>query len=57
MDVVSIVVSFGRYGGFYWRRRPSPRICLGWMIVVAIPVEFEDLLPFASHESYRPRRP
>lgn len=35
-----VAVSWGRWGGFYWRRGETWRLCLGW---VALTVFFEDL--------------
>ena len=39
-----VLLSFGRYGGFYLRRGFSTRLCLGWFAITFIPSDDELLL-------------
>jgi hypothetical protein len=41
---MSFVLSFGRYGGFYFSRGWSTRLCLGWVAITWLPAEIDDLL-------------
>ena len=40
---MSLVLSWGRWGGFYIYRGYTKRICLGWVALTFVPEEFEDL--------------
>lgn len=41
---MSIILSFGAYGGFYCRWNYSFRLCLGWVALTIIPVDLDTLL-------------
>lgn len=41
---MSIVLSFGRYGGFYINRGYSFRVCLGCIALTVIPQDFDILI-------------
>jgi hypothetical protein len=45
---MSIILSWGRYGGFYCH---SGRLCLGWVAVTVIGREIDDVI-----EEYLARR-
>ena len=38
---MSIIIAFGRYGGFFIARGWSTRIALGWMAITFMPVDFD----------------
>jgi len=40
----TISFSWGRYGGFYFYRGFSTRLCLGWFALTFIPAEIDDIL-------------
>lgn len=40
----TIAISWGAYGGFYFVRKFSTRICLGWVAITYIPLEFDDMM-------------
>jgi len=37
-------ISWGNYGGFYFRKNYSTRICLGWIAFTYLPVEIDDII-------------
>ena len=39
---ISIIFSFGKYGGFYFYRRWATRICFGWFAITFIPEDIDD---------------
>lgn len=41
---MSMVISFGRYGGFYFMRGNTTRLCLGWMALTYLPADLDDTL-------------
>lgn len=40
----SITIGWGKYGGFYFIRGFSTRICLGWISFTYFPDEIDNLL-------------
>jgi len=50
---MSIVLSFGRYGGFYIHNGFTKRICLGWMALTFIPKDIDIILAQAGYPSDR----
>ena len=40
----SITLSWGEYGGFYFNRGYSTRLCLGWIAITYFPDEIDDIL-------------
>lgn len=40
----SIVISIGKYGGFYYHNEYTKRICLGWIAITYIPQDFDDMI-------------
>jgi hypothetical protein len=43
----TLAISWGKYGGFYFKRGSMIRICLGWLAITYIPMEIDDLLKIA----------
>ena len=41
---MSIVLSFGSYGGFYFHRGYSTRLCLGFVAVTFFPCDIDKVL-------------
>lgn len=41
---MTIMFSFGKYGGFYFSRGFTWRLCLGWMAITLIPSDDDILL-------------
>lgn len=41
---MSIVISIGKYGGFYFYRKHTTRLCLGWIAFTYLPNEIDDLI-------------
>lgn len=41
---MSICVSLGAYGGFYFSRGWSWRLCLGWLAVTVFPCDLDRVL-------------
>lgn len=39
---MTVMLSFGRYGGFYWIR--GYRICFGWVALSWFPYDVDDIL-------------
>ncbi len=39
---MSFIVSFGKYGGFYFRRDYATRLCLGWLALTFLPCDIDD---------------
>ena len=40
----SLVVSYGRWGGFYFHHGENAiRLCLGWIAITIIPADIDDL--------------
>ena len=37
-------LTFGRYGGFYFRHGYAIRLCLGWVALTWFPVDLDDIL-------------
>lgn len=37
----SVIVSVGRYGGFYVHRGHTLRICLGWIALTVVPFDID----------------
>lgn len=57
---MSIIISIGKkWGGVYWYRGLSCRLCLGWVAITILPVDDdillgEDILPTGERESLTP---
>lgn len=41
---MTIAISFGAYGGFYFYRGYSIRICLGWVALTYLPRDLDTIL-------------
>lgn len=51
---LSVICSFGKWGGFYVYRGFSTRICLGWMALTYIPTDIDLLFGDHSIDIIRP---
>ena len=40
---MSVILSFGKFGGFYIYHGFSFRVCLGWIALTIIPVDVDEL--------------
>ena len=40
---MSLIISIGKWGGFYFHHRFSTRLCLGWLAITFIPEDFDEL--------------
>ena len=40
----SFCISWGKYGGWYWRNKFTKRLCLGWLAITFIPMDLDDIL-------------
>jgi len=40
---MTIAVSFGKYGGFYFHRGYTTRLCLGWVAITYFPCDIDTL--------------
>jgi hypothetical protein len=47
---MSIILSFGKWGGVYVSRGYSWRICLGWMAITFIPRDIDDVLDGVGYD-------
>ncbi len=45
---MSIVLSFGKYGGFYVYIGTGFRLCLGWMALTILPVDMDVIFSMAN---------
>jgi hypothetical protein len=55
---VSILLSLGRFGGFYFHRGYTVRVCLGWIAFTFIPGDDDwvsDLLDAKEYEAEEER--
>lgn len=50
---MSIVLSFGRWGGVYITRGWSFRLCLGWVALTILPADLDRLLRRLLEEEQR----
>lgn len=41
---MSFVISFGRWGGFYFMRGFQTRVCLGWVALTYIPMDYDEVI-------------
>jgi len=41
---MSIILSFGKFGGFYIHNGFTKRICLGWVALTFIPMDIDVIL-------------
>lgn len=46
---MSFVVSIGKWGGFYFLRGYTTRLCLGWLALTFIPRDFDPLIRSALY--------
>lgn len=44
---MSILFSFGKYGGFYFRWGYTKRLCLGWFAITFCPFDIDEVFDFA----------
>jgi hypothetical protein len=51
----SIIISFGKYGGFYYLNRYMIRICIGWVALTYMPEDFDDFINKAKYEQNQRR--
>jgi hypothetical protein len=40
----AFAVSWGKWGGFYWKRGYTTRLCLGWVALTYFPLDLDVLL-------------
>jgi hypothetical protein len=40
----SIILSVGNYGGFYWHKGYTKRVCIGWVSITFIPDDIDNIL-------------
>lgn len=40
---VSIIMTFGKYGGFYIYSGWTKRLCLGWLAITYVPKDWDDI--------------
>lgn len=40
----TLAVSWGEWGGFYLDRGWCTRLCIGWVAITYLPVDFDDLV-------------
>ena len=40
---MSLIISLGRYGGFYFSNGFSKRLCLGWLAITVLPKDVDEL--------------
>jgi len=50
MDDISIMVTIGKYGGFYIHNGYTKRICLGWIALTYMPC---DLMGIIGTDNYK----
>lgn len=41
---MTFMLSFGKYGGFYFHADYSVRLCLGWVALTIIPADIDPIL-------------
>lgn len=44
---MTIMFSIGKWGGFYWHRDFSIRLCLGWVAITLLPVDVDEIMNWA----------
>ena len=54
---MTILVSFGAYGGFYVRFGYTWRICFGWVAVTVLPFDIDKWWPDLLERALRNARP
>lgn len=47
---MSLIISIGRYGGFYLLNGYTKRICLGWLAITLVFADIDDILSEPTHE-------
>jgi hypothetical protein len=40
----TLSISWGKYGGFYWRRGYTTRLCLGWIALTYFREDLDEIL-------------
>lgn len=40
----TICISWGKYGGFYFRSNWATRLCLGWIAITYFPEEIDKIV-------------
>lgn len=40
---MTFMISFGHYGGFYFHKDFSIRLCLGWVAFTILPADIDDI--------------
>lgn len=40
----ALSLSWGKYGGFYFKRGYTTRLCLGWIAITYFPEDLDDIL-------------
>lgn len=41
---MTFAINIGKYGGFYWRRDFTTRLCLGWIAFTFFPFDIDNHL-------------
>lgn len=44
---MSVIFAVGAWGGFYWHRGYTIRVCLGWVSISYFPHDIDDVLAVA----------
>ena len=52
---MTFMLSFGKWGGFYWYRGFGRRLCLGWLVLTWLPADIDDCLAGVGIELNRLR--
>lgn len=42
----TIVINWGKYGGFYFNKGYTIRLCLGWVAITYFPYDLDEVLEF-----------
>jgi len=45
---MTIAFSFGKWGGFYWKRGNTWRLCLGWAAITIMFFDIDELFNIVS---------
>lgn len=48
---MSFVISIGRWGGLYFYRGHTTRLCLGWLALTFIPRDFDPMIRQAMYST------
>lgn len=40
---MTLILSIGKYGGFYWHSGETKRLCLGWLAITFIAMDIDEI--------------